>query len=55
MKFFYVRKKECCFKIFLWFKAFFFIGAGAGVGAGEKNTLSRSRSKLDRLRNTGSL
>ena len=35
-----------------WLKAFFFIGAGAGVGdgAGEKNT--RSRSKMDWLRNT---
>ena len=32
-------------------KAFFFIVAGAG--AGEKNTWSRSWSKMDRLRNTG--
>ena len=30
-----------------------FIGAGAGVRAGEKNTRSRVRSKMDRLRNTG--
>ena len=28
-----------------------FLGAGAGVGAGEK--ITRSRSKTDRLRNTG--
>ena len=48
-------RRNVVLKFFLWFKAFFFIGAGAGVGAGEKNTLSRSRSKLDRLRNTGSL
>ena len=31
-------------------KAFFFTGAGAG--AGEKITWSRSRSKMDRFRNT---
>ena len=30
------------------------IVAGARVGAGEKNTRSRSRSKTDRLHNTGS-
>ena len=30
-----------------------FIGAGAEARAVEKNTLSHSRSKMDRLRNTG--
>ena len=29
-----------------------FLGAGAGVGVSEKNTWSRSRSKMDWLRNT---
>ena len=33
-----------------WLKAFVFKGAGAG--AVEKNTRFRSRSKMDRLRNT---
>ena len=49
-------------KKILWLKDFFFLGAGAGARAGarigavagEKNTVptrSRSRSKMDRLRN----
>ena len=41
-------KLGCLKKKKKWLKAYFFQGAGAG--AGEKNT--RSRSKVDRLRNT---
>ena len=41
-------EKEWCLKIFFIDESLLFIRAGAG--AGEKNT--RSRSKMDRLRNT---
>ena len=40
---------------FSFFKAYFFTRAGAKTGAGQKTTRSWSRSKMDRLRNTGSV
>ena len=45
---FLVRKKGHCFKKMVMVESYFFLGAGAGVL--EKNT--RSRSNMDRLRNT---
>ena len=49
---FLVRKKGRCFKKMLMVKSLrFFMGAGAGADA--KNTRSRTRSKMDRLRNNG--